>query len=386
MANIAYRRKRKNNTGSYDTVYYETDSRIVIRPNGESVETSLNKTILSSEKNQPNGIATLNDNSVLDIKYGGTGSKIAQEAIYNLGCGVRPNLLDNWYFVGGGSQLGNNTFPINQRGKIRYTDGQIFDRYILYNATLLALNDGANSQGISVFINNFGGTFVQIPSTKLDVGSIYTLSVLANGVSATCSIGAYDGGETPMQNGLTVHTFRAQENVHTGGVFLLRKYIQQDTQASAFIYAAKLEKGFGQTLAYPVNDGTGIAATGWALFEKPDYRAEVAKCRKYVLNFTPDSINASYTGICSISNNLVVNIPLPVQMRLERPSLVWDISNVVVEHKGEKKPVNSAFIAATSSNSITIVLNVSGVEVGDVGNLQLSTNDDQQQWIIDASL
>ena len=81
MANIAYRRKRKNNTGSYDTVYYETDSRIVIRPNGESVETALNKTILSSEKNQPNGIATLNDNSVLDIKYGGTGSKIAQEAI-----------------------------------------------------------------------------------------------------------------------------------------------------------------------------------------------------------------------------------------------------------------------------------------------------------------
>ena len=61
MANIAYRRKRKNSSGSYDTVYYETDSRIVMRPNGESVETALNKTILSSEKNQPNGVAALDE-------------------------------------------------------------------------------------------------------------------------------------------------------------------------------------------------------------------------------------------------------------------------------------------------------------------------------------
>ena len=57
MANIAYRRKRKNNAGSYDTVYYETDSRIVMRPNGESVEESLTKNVY-----------------------------------------VRPNLLDNWGF------------------------------------------------------------------------------------------------------------------------------------------------------------------------------------------------------------------------------------------------------------------------------------------------
>ena len=51
MANIAYRRKRKNNTGSYDTVYYETDSRIVIRPNGESVENELTKYLPSVQSN-----------------------------------------------------------------------------------------------------------------------------------------------------------------------------------------------------------------------------------------------------------------------------------------------------------------------------------------------
>ena len=30
---------------------------------------------------------------------------------------IRPNLLTNWYFVGGGSHIATNLFPINQRGK-----------------------------------------------------------------------------------------------------------------------------------------------------------------------------------------------------------------------------------------------------------------------------
>ena len=214
------------------------------------------------------------------ISQGGTGAKNIQEALYNLCCGVRPNLLDNWYFIGGGSQLGDNKFPINQKEKKQYNDGNAFDRYKLYNATLLTLNDGSKAQGISVFIDNFGGIFVQIPSFELEVGSVYTLSVLANSVSSTCSIGVYDGGETPMKNGLTVHTFTALPNIQTGGIFLLRKYLDQEQQASAFIYAAKLEKGFGQTLAYPVKDGTGIGGTGWALFEKPNYSIELLKCQR----------------------------------------------------------------------------------------------------------
>ena len=33
---------------------------------------------------------------------------------------VNRNLLDNWYFVGGGSQLGDGVFPINQRGQTTF--------------------------------------------------------------------------------------------------------------------------------------------------------------------------------------------------------------------------------------------------------------------------
>ena len=383
MANIAYRRKRKNNTGSYDTVYYETDSRIVIRPNGESVEDSLKKTILSSEKNQPNGIATLNDNGVLDINMGGTGAKIAQEAIYNLGARPNKNLFINADFRN----------PVNHRGQLTYTSGKCIDM------CGLDVHDGKMEMSIQddcikltqIYTSTekpVQAMYITAPIENFTLGQTITISALFRGTGAA-QILLFGG--TVIQDStiakqatdkwqLLTKTFKLPDNISTNKIsmFLYADISGQNRYVEYM--ACKCEYGNNQTLARKLEDGT------WELLETSDYHDELTKCQRYILNFTPDSINVSYIGVCSVVNNLVVNIPLPVQMRLKRPSLVWDISNVVVEHKGEKKPVNSAFIAATSSNSITIVLNVSGVEVGDVGNLQLSTNDDQQQWIIDASL
>lgn len=39
------------------------------------------------------------------------------ESLAKRNIAIRRNLLDNWYFVGGGSQQGGGQFPINQRGK-----------------------------------------------------------------------------------------------------------------------------------------------------------------------------------------------------------------------------------------------------------------------------
>ena len=36
------------------------------------------------------------------------------------------NMLDNWYFVGGGSQQGGHQLPINQRGQTTYTGSSTF--------------------------------------------------------------------------------------------------------------------------------------------------------------------------------------------------------------------------------------------------------------------
>ena len=39
-----------------------------------------------------------------------------QQALRNIGGRPNRNLLDNWYFVGGGSQQGGELLPINQQG------------------------------------------------------------------------------------------------------------------------------------------------------------------------------------------------------------------------------------------------------------------------------
>ena len=41
MATLKYRLNRKNASGTYDTIHYETSSNIVMRPSGRTVEQDL---------------------------------------------------------------------------------------------------------------------------------------------------------------------------------------------------------------------------------------------------------------------------------------------------------------------------------------------------------
>ena len=54
------------------------------------------------------------------------------ESLAKRNIAIRRNLLDNWYFVGGGSQQGGGQFPINQRGETsRSGSGGFIDRWKL---------------------------------------------------------------------------------------------------------------------------------------------------------------------------------------------------------------------------------------------------------------
>ena len=59
-----------------------------------------------------------------------------QKALRNLGGRPSRNLLDNWYFAGGGSQQGDGQFPINQRGQTSYTasNANCIDRWKLFKS------------------------------------------------------------------------------------------------------------------------------------------------------------------------------------------------------------------------------------------------------------
>ena len=83
-------------------------------------------------------------------------SSAVKSAIDNVAC--RPNLLDNWYFVGGGSQQGGGQFPINQRGQTSYAYGYLggytVDRWKCQTGgTVTVASDGVVINGYSPYGN-----------------------------------------------------------------------------------------------------------------------------------------------------------------------------------------------------------------------------------------
>lgn len=94
--------------------------------------------------------------------------------------GSNRNLLDNAYFVGGGSQLGGETFPINQRGQTSYSGtGNTIDRWKC-NDPVGVLSLSASGMSITVG-TQFCGYQQYLPMGALVEGETYTFSIKING-------------------------------------------------------------------------------------------------------------------------------------------------------------------------------------------------------------
>ena len=178
--------------------------------------------------------------------------------------GARENLLDNWYFSGGGSQQDSGQFPINQRGQVSYSNvGYTIDRWKLLNGSALLTASG-------LVLN---GTMIQIRESTI-------------GLPVTCSALLSDGSMITPTYDDTIRTFTL-------------------TATGQTIKAVKLEPGAEQTLAHQEN---GV----WVLNELPNYSEELAKCKRFYQTFLQNGI---YAGFNRDNNALWFNIPLPVQMR-----------------------------------------------------------------------
>lgn len=180
--------------------------------------------------------------------------------------GINPNLLDNWYFVGGGSQQGGGQFPINQRGA---TSGQTtnnsygLDRwkwsYGSSIGTWSLVNAGLTLTPVdSVQMIQLCRSLTEFPQRRL------TASVLFSD-GTFCS-----GSETLDANGTT--QYWSGNNVVLRSVNYDFRVIVYETKT---IIAVKLELGDQQTLAK--NLGTA-ASPNWVLNETPDYATELLKC------------------------------------------------------------------------------------------------------------
>ena len=194
------------------------------------------------------------------------------------------NLLDNAYFIGGGSQQGGGQFPINQRGLTEYTaeTGTIYtiDRWSVEKGGKIAIAD----DGI-VFTTPANGYCVfgqLIENYKALVGKTLTFSILIKeNTVENVYLWAYGGVSgsnsyiTTIQGpGLYTLTFTPNDTISQ-----MRVGVQSRNSAgSVKIAAFKLELGPYQTLAHESGGGGG-----WQLNNLPNFSDELMRCQRYYI-------------------------------------------------------------------------------------------------------
>ena len=234
-----------------------------------------------------------------------------QKALRALGGRPNRNLLDNWYFVGGGSQQGGGQFPINQRGQTSYT-GAVYgiDRWTgLYGSELVALEDDclsltfSGNQGISQSLDSDvlqaleGQTVTQTILWYLSSGNYANAGLVVDG-TPMLTPWIQSAGSQWM---ITSNTVQMPDSIQSASFNI-------SGDGNIKVKAVKLELGSHQTLAYQDEDGA------WQLFETPDYGEELAKCQRYYL---PIDNRGKFPAVFSSpSTTLQVFVPTPVTMRV----------------------------------------------------------------------
>lgn len=212
--------------------------------------------------------------------------------------GLGKNLLDNWYFVGGGSQQGGGQFPINQRGQSVYT-GAVYgiDRWKMYqwnSTTNVTLSSscltitGTASGANACFI------FQEIKNPEAFAGKTVTLSVLTGAVSGLSPKIFIDIGSSQPSEAIGSNNLYTLTRTLSASLSSFRVCVGQhgslggSGNTSVEIYAIKFELGDTQTLCH--NEGTD-ANPVWVLNEIPNYEEELIKCQTSIADGTDTYAN-----------------------------------------------------------------------------------------------
>lgn len=232
-----------------------------------------------------------------------------QKALRNIGGRPNRNLLDNWYFVGGGSQQGGGQFPINQRGETsRSGSGGFIDRWKLSGEGTATLG----SDGITLTATTGNLEFMQflgIPNDRL-LGETVCLSGLVDGDLLSMSTSAPEEKPSVWTNIINIikpFGFVQFNYDNTADRFFCSVIVSAGN--SVLLQASKLELGSTQTLAYQDKE------SNWKLFETPDYAGELAECQRYFVQFRSEE--QRFIGIVHLDSDNYGQgvIWTPVQMR-----------------------------------------------------------------------
>ena len=257
--------------------------------------------------------ATPTEGSANLVQSGGVASAVS--AVMN--SVSRRNLLDNWYFVGGGSQQGGGQFPINQRGKTVYTAGYCIDRWH---------NEGLS--GSSTELVSGGLKLTNTTSQRARISQAFESSLISFLTGKYCTISAivdgvlYSAIKPMFANNSSVSVGPLDVFSPTGSNSLIIQLTASNPARTATISAVKLELGSVSTLA---NDAP------------PNFAEELAKCQRYYWNsgFTSSAVGIFFGLSNAAGNNFSVYVPTPVTMRNVTPTITATVAWV----RGEGAPI-----------------------------------------------
>ena len=277
----------------------------------------------------------------IPLEKGGTGATTAQTALAVLGAGVRPNLLDNAYFVGGGTGYG--TFPVNQKGVLSgNTDRQfICDRWNQFGSDWSLTKDGLVMAKRSDAA--YWSFYQQIPVETLHqlVGKVVTVSVLLDSVLVTATqVLVSPVTYFPFENGERAEIYVPDDDT----VGSVRYYGSATTRT---VKAMKFEIGTAQTLAYQDADGA------WRLLPQPesDYAAQLLRCQQYKIVYK--AINSRFPAFLN-GNVGYATVQTPIQMA-KKPVFQLLSPDYGVLYDATAVP-NGASVTEMDANSVVIQL------------------------------
>lgn len=280
---------------------------------------------------------------------------------------TNPNLFDNAYFVGGGSQQGGGQFPVNQRIETEYIQAQpagiiaCIDRWShAYNLTVSVDQDAITIKSkVTDGSYSFMVQFFEPSTWNLLQGKQVTVSALVKG-SGTFSSGLLNRTNISKATILNEDNFILHS--HTFVIPLGSDHgnnapyfsIYEKSGCYAKIAAAKLELGSIQTLAHQENGG-------WVLNEVPDFTEELMTCQKYQL------FGDLYgRKIWTYGNNVGVFFPTPVPMRGNSTI----VGQLMYQRDGSSEPIqyvsSKPLTGGAGENGVYIFLNEGNIDWTDV--------------------
>lgn len=267
---------------------------------------------------------------------------------------INPNLLDNWYFVGGGSQQGGGQLPINTRGQTSYSGSATYtiDRWRTTNSNT-TVSIGIN--GLTISASSGSSPYLRQPIENAAelLGKKVTLSVLLP--SGLKFITETLPSSNPSGTNVYANIDGIVDILYQSGVWSVR--FKSTSGGSNTFIAVKLELGDTQTLCANVGGS-------WVVTEIPQYGEERLRCFRAMADSSDEYSHNPNAPIWSKTVSAEVNasgvMSFPTDVTIDNLISVYEESQgtgeslIAIPYKTTTSPATAAIRVYSRSSSGTL--------------------------------